>query len=313
MLSAADILFGPSAALEAWEEHLHPRGPGGRFISLGTEERAARKEARRASRTASKATPHTHESIVAHAHTMSDEDVAKLHAAISEIHQARQSRAAVSTHSGKSVEEQRAASRTPSVPPTKAEKLLAGGTSIPDVSHHTTALGGYRNEVNTGAGSSPLDATRAYLAKVKGAELNTLATHYGVHGKTAAAKRAAIYEHVVGHLADSLAIRGVTKATTAGSANAAPGPASSLSLAHRTPDVFHHVAALEGHRSRLQAGDLQAPHEARRRLAGVKGAELNALAKHYGLGSGMSAAEKRLRILQHTVVVGTRVTVEGTR
>ncbi|OLE21672.1 MAG: hypothetical protein AUG49_21435 [Catenulispora sp. 13_1_20CM_3_70_7] len=185
----------PLAVLEAWDEMLHPRGPGGKFAKLGDAERetrrAARNDARKTARAAAKTTggaarvvekPHTHESILAHAHTMSDEDLAKLHHAIAGMHHDRQVKAAA--------------------------KAMPSTAASPDVSHHVAALEGHRSRLQPGNLQSPVEAAKIHLTGVKGAELNALAKHYG-HGTTgtAAQKRQRILQAAVGRRADSLAIQ----------------------------------------------------------------------------------------------------------
>lgn len=97
--------------LEEWDAARHPRGPGGRFIShasagITSKARKTKRASKAAGNVADKVapTPHTHESILAHAHTMSDADLAKLHAAITEIHHGRQAKSSALGHAAKSVD-----------------------------------------------------------------------------------------------------------------------------------------------------------------------------------------------------------------
>lgn len=89
MPSALLRMLAAQDALESWDPDKHPRGPGGRFISLGA---AGRDVAKAARKTAAKPTASglTHEQIVEHARSLSDEDLARLHSAISEVHTQRQ-------------------------------------------------------------------------------------------------------------------------------------------------------------------------------------------------------------------------------
>src|SRR5436309_416489 len=101
MLTAADLIWGPSAAARALETR-HVRTPAGakRYgLPIGTPIDAASKAAGKGAKAAAGAgRALSHEDVVAHAHTLSDEDLARLHEAIAELHHGRQAKAAVVAH-----------------------------------------------------------------------------------------------------------------------------------------------------------------------------------------------------------------------
>lgn len=129
------------------------------------------------------------------------------------------------------------------------------------------------------------DDAAKHAAGIKGKELDAALQHTGVsRSGTVAAKRERLVAHAHGAAAPSVP---PTKAAARG--------------------VSYHVAHIEAQREQLRAGNLEAAHATRAYVAGVKGAELDALAKQYGV-HGRTAAEKRQAILSKTVIVnpGTR-------
>jgi hypothetical protein len=124
--------------------------------------------------------PHTHESIVAHASTMSDADLAQLHDAIGAVRQQRKA--------------------------TKATKAATPAKATAPVGHHVEQLNQFRAQLAPGNVNQPVEDAQKYVAGVKGAQLTALAKEVGAYGRTAGDKRKAIVQVTVGREADAVAI-----------------------------------------------------------------------------------------------------------
>lgn len=300
---AAEALFGPSAALRALETRYvrTPAGAARYGLPIGSPIGAATKTAGKAAKAAASGAakvavvekPHTHESILAHAETLSDADLERLHQAIAEMHHARQAKAAAAAVPRAS------GSHVPSPPDKRAAPVESAifqayqelkrphsdYVGLADLRERLDQQGFSREQVDEVLRSSPA------VEVLPESNQKTL---------TARDRAASIR---VGGQDSHLVYFSPSYRPPAGPAVAKAAPAKGP-VGAGTSEHVAHLESIANQVSKTNYAD-QAD-AARQYLARLKGPELTALAKHLGVRYDVgTVAKKRARI--YDLVVGGRV------